>query len=157
MDADADIQTVIKKEDFDTNPWSVDDASVFLKYCCPECNYNDGSLKVFSHHALENHVRSSILFKDMKNGDETIPTNKIEQDHKSYFDTSPPSPDHYADQGNLLRGIVNWCGSNSGKKNLQSFGQQVLVASFLYFKLKLKMFFYKQCRPFMVSFQRMFF
>jgi hypothetical protein len=105
MDADADIQTVIKKEDFDTNPWSVNDASVFLKYNCPECDYNDGSLKVFSHHALENHVRSSILFKDMKNGDhETIPTNKVE-DHGTYFDTSPPSPDHYGDQGNLFKGI----------------------------------------------------
>ena len=62
MDADADIQTVIKKEDFDTNPWSVDDASVFLKYNCPECDYNDGSLKVFSHHALENHDKSKSLF-----------------------------------------------------------------------------------------------
>ena len=118
MDADADIQTVIKKEDFDTNPWSVDDASVFLKYNCPECDYNDGSLKVFSHHALENHVRSSILFKDMKNGDhETIPTNKVE-DHGSYFDTSPPSPDHYGDQGNLFKGIDKKTVRREGFSNL---------------------------------------
>jgi hypothetical protein len=41
----------------------------------------------------------------MKNGDhETIPTNKVE-DHGSYFDTSPPSPDNYGDQGNLFKGI----------------------------------------------------
>ena len=24
------------------NPWSVDQASAFLKYCCPECEYKNG-------------------------------------------------------------------------------------------------------------------
>ena len=31
----------------ENNPWSVEDASAFLKYCCPECDYNNSNLKMF--------------------------------------------------------------------------------------------------------------
>ena len=73
------IENDIKKEDSDVNPWSVDDASAFLKYCCPECDYHEGDLKVFSNHALENHERSSTLFNDEKsNGTHMVP--KTEND-----------------------------------------------------------------------------
>ena len=43
----------------ETNPWSVEDASVFLKYCCPECEFSDWNLKSFADHALENHTGSN--------------------------------------------------------------------------------------------------
>merc|ERR1711913_63502 len=43
------------------------DASVFLRYCCPECDYNNEDLKIFSDHALENHERSSTLFPENSN------------------------------------------------------------------------------------------
>ena len=46
----------------ETNPWSVEDASVFLKYCCPECEFSDWNLKSFADHALENHTGSNVLF-----------------------------------------------------------------------------------------------
>merc|ERR1712173_507454 len=46
----------------ETNPWSVGDASVFLKYCCPECEFRDWNLKSFADHALENHTGSNVLF-----------------------------------------------------------------------------------------------
>jgi hypothetical protein len=36
INMDQNIETDIKKEACEANPWSVDDASVFLKYCCPE-------------------------------------------------------------------------------------------------------------------------
>ena len=62
---DKDVETIIKKEYFDTNPWLVDNIAVLLKYCCPECDYNDSDLKVFSNHALENHERSSTLINDI--------------------------------------------------------------------------------------------
>ena len=78
MDTNGDIEPAIKLEKFDENPWSVHDASVFLKYCCPECDYHSGSLKGFSNHALENHERSSTLFNDKNNGIDTVP--KIEND-----------------------------------------------------------------------------
>ena len=48
------------------NPWSVDDASYFLKYCCPECDYIHKDLTVFSEHALDNHIESLTLFKEQK-------------------------------------------------------------------------------------------
>ena len=37
-------------EDF--NPWSVNDASVFLKYCCPECDYSDQLLDNFQGNGI---------------------------------------------------------------------------------------------------------
>ena len=78
MDTNGDIEPAIKLEKFDENPWSVNDASVFLKYCCPECDYNSESLKVFSNHALQYHERSSTLFNEKNNGVDTVP--KIEND-----------------------------------------------------------------------------
>ena len=60
-----------------SNPWKVNEVSAFLKYCCPECVYNDSELDVFIEHALENHEDSSVLFtekrdfKDPKENDQT--------------------------------------------------------------------------------------
>ena len=50
------------EQDFESNPWSVQDASVFLKYCCPECDYQILNLQLFSNHALSNHSKSIALF-----------------------------------------------------------------------------------------------
>ena len=47
-----------------SNPWKVNKVSAFLKYCCPECTYNDSELNVFIEHALENHEDSSVLFTE---------------------------------------------------------------------------------------------
>ena len=53
----------VKLEDtFSNNPWCVDDASAFLKFCCPECDYQIPDLQMFSDHALENHSKSLALF-----------------------------------------------------------------------------------------------
>jgi hypothetical protein len=58
----------LKVEDgFQYNPWSVEDASVFLKYCCPECDYQVLNYDIFSAHALENHIKSIVLFQDNQN------------------------------------------------------------------------------------------
>ena len=46
------------------NPWKVKDASVFLKYCCPECVFNDPILQCFADHSLTHHPNSSSLFID---------------------------------------------------------------------------------------------
>ena len=59
------VETVIKKEEYELNPWSVDSVSELLKYCCPECNYNEKNLQLFSNHALENHEKASILINDI--------------------------------------------------------------------------------------------
>ena len=34
------------------NPWMVDNASDFLNYCCPECDFKEKNLQLFSDHAL---------------------------------------------------------------------------------------------------------
>ena len=47
-----------------SNPWKVNEVSAFLKYCCPECAYNDSELNVFIEHALESHEDSSVLFTE---------------------------------------------------------------------------------------------
>ena len=46
------------------NPWSVENVSDFLKYCCPEpeCDYSNQTLKVFTEHALENHTKAKVFF-----------------------------------------------------------------------------------------------
>jgi len=63
--------THVKAEkDFESNPWSAEDPSFFLRYCCPECDYQILNLQLFSHHALENHTKSIAMFGDAKVGDE---------------------------------------------------------------------------------------
>ena len=47
-----------------SNPWRVNEVSAFLKYCCPECTYNDSELNVFIEHAFENHEDSAVLFTE---------------------------------------------------------------------------------------------
>ena len=44
------------------NPWEVSDASRFLRYCCPECDFRNENLQEFSEHALENHILANSLF-----------------------------------------------------------------------------------------------
>ena len=43
-------------------PWKVKNVSVFLKYCCPECNFADQDLQIFTDHATSNHKDASVLF-----------------------------------------------------------------------------------------------
>ena len=53
----------LKVEDsFSNNPWCVDDATAFLKFCCPECEYQIPDLYMFSEHAIRNHIKSVVLF-----------------------------------------------------------------------------------------------
>ena len=69
------------------NPWSVSDASVFLKYCCPECDYSNKNLPLFSKHALKNHVLANTLFNndndDSENQIVTIVKSEDQENFKS--------------------------------------------------------------------------
>ena len=61
------------------NPWAVTDPSMFLNYCCPECDFKCNKLQTFSSHGLENHVKSSVLFKvKPKNYDQTLVKENID-------------------------------------------------------------------------------
>ena len=48
----------------DNNPWNVPNAAMFLKYCCPECDYQITQLEIFVVHATSNHALSKILFEN---------------------------------------------------------------------------------------------
>ena len=49
------------------NPWAVTDASVFMKYCCPECEFKDPIFQHFADHAVSYHPNASSLFIDEDN------------------------------------------------------------------------------------------
>ena len=96
-----------------TNPWNVSDASVFLKYCCPECDYVNLNLPEFSEHALEYHAQSIALFDPTDNQGYKNRYNLVDFDTKrsitlqSGIDVAPPSKNFnikilihfYIDQG----------------------------------------------------------
>ena len=71
----------VKIEDsFSNNPWCVDDATAFLKFCCPECDYQIPDLQMFSDHAVDNHMKSTALFGAEKFKEHVI----IKQEHLEY-------------------------------------------------------------------------
>ena len=71
----------VKIEDsFSNNPWCVDDATAFLKFCCPECDYQIPDLQMFSDHAVDNHMKSTALFGAEKVKEHVI----IKQEHLEY-------------------------------------------------------------------------
>ena len=62
------LKSEFKEKDYEstffTNPWDVSNASVFLKYCCPECDFKSEELYGFSQHAVMNHIMSNTLFRE---------------------------------------------------------------------------------------------
>ena len=62
------------------SPWAVENVSVFLRYCCPECDFNHLDLQHFSNHALENHAESILLFSNLQTAVDPLLSNiKIEE------------------------------------------------------------------------------
>ena len=108
----------VKLEDtFSNNPWCVDDATAFLKFCCPECDYHIPDLQMFSDHAVENHIKSSALFGEETKNEEGVLLVKQEEleyeNNDEYLEQNDAmQTDDYAsysqydeNQGNLLRSI----------------------------------------------------
>ena len=98
------------------NPWSVEDATVFLKYCCPECEYSHQNLNSFTGHALENHDKAKMLFtlENDENNMAVIIKPELEfypkEEISDFNDNDYMDTDDLYDsqiQGNLLRGIDN--------------------------------------------------
>jgi len=61
------LKLEVTMEEHINNPWTVGDASAFLKYCCPECDYQILNLQMFTDHALENHSKAVALFGHVSN------------------------------------------------------------------------------------------
>ena len=95
-----------------SNPWEVNEVSAFLKYCCPECAYNDSELNVFIEHALENHEDSSVLFTEksyFKDPNENTQGNEFDSKEKC-FDIGKPSQTfvNYFDHDNQSIEFHHW-------------------------------------------------
>ena len=75
------------------NPWSVSDASVFLKYCCPECDYSNKNLPSFSKHALKNHVLANTLFNNENDDSENPIVTIVKSEDQDNF-KSEVTDDH---------------------------------------------------------------
>ena len=74
---------------FSVNPWDVPNASVFLLYCCPECDFKSDEVLAFSQHAIINHVLSNILFGQI-NLDHIEDSFSIETETKLELEESDP-------------------------------------------------------------------
>ena len=68
----------------DSNPWMVDNVATFLKYCCPECDFKENNLQLFSDHAIQNHENAYALFDDVL---PDICAESEEIDTKSYINS----------------------------------------------------------------------
>ena len=56
-----DTEYPIKTEKVDENPWLIENAETFLKYCCPECDYKSKKIQNFSKHVSKNHFSSNLF------------------------------------------------------------------------------------------------
>jgi KRAB domain-containing zinc finger protein len=85
------LKIEVKVEVIDYNPWSAEHASAFLKYCCPECEYKNGTLTSFTDHALQNHENARILFANEVSSDLNWFANRFAE-HKKETDYSEKLP-----------------------------------------------------------------
>ena len=61
VENDNNTEYSIKTEKLDENPWLIENAETFLKYCCPECDYKSKKIQAFSKHVSKNHFSSNIF------------------------------------------------------------------------------------------------
>ena len=55
------------KEENESNPWLIENAEEFLKYCCANCDFNSKDLQDFSNHVSANHFTSNLFFQGKVN------------------------------------------------------------------------------------------
>ena len=53
----------VKEENVHSNPWLIENAKTYLKYCCPECRYSSKDVNDFSKHVSENHQSNNMFYK----------------------------------------------------------------------------------------------
>ena len=86
------VDPLILKPFDDSNPWMVDNVAAFLKYCCPECDFKENNLQLFSDHAVQNHENAYALFDDVS---PDICAESEEIDTKSYIDSDSNQNDDF--------------------------------------------------------------
>ena len=76
LDQKYELDPLLKSEDIKSNPWLIENAKRFLKYCCPECEFNSKSIYDFSMHVSENHYTANMFYQS---NTETFPKENIEK------------------------------------------------------------------------------
>ena len=118
LESETDDNAAPEMETSFSNPWNVSDASVFLKYCCPECDYQFVQLEIFVIHATKYHDLSRILFEETKINSEQVKEEpfcellensevieEASEECHDFIEDDNHIDDHDFDQGNLLSGI----------------------------------------------------
>ena len=102
------MEVNVKIEDsFSNNPWYVEDATAFLKFCCPECDYQIPDLQLFSDHAVCNHEKSTVLFgtentnKEMFIKEEYLEVEQSYEDSNIIYEDLLTYPQNEGDETNL--------------------------------------------------------
>ena len=81
----------------ESNPWLVDNAEVFLKYSCPECDHHAKELDEFKDHAVNKHELSKVLFNDV---DEEMPESSKYANSSEIKEENNFSEEEYEDKMN---------------------------------------------------------
>ena len=95
------------------NPWNVSDTSVFLNYCCPECDFQCSHLYNFEEHAVGTHELSKILFENNTLKEESSseifePTIHLKED----FENDTPLKIFFLNYKNYKHEILLHCSSH---------------------------------------------
>ena len=90
MEVGSELEPFEQKPEVETNfsnPWNVPDLSLFLRYCCPECDYKCEEAHLFCEHALDFHRNSNVLLENLR--DKKSQTNvqqEINDDYNESFE-----------------------------------------------------------------------
>ena len=90
MEVGSELEPFEQKPEVETifsNPWNVSDLSLFLRYCCPECDYKCEEAHSFCEHALDFHKNSNVLLENLR--DEKSQTNvkqEVSNDYNESFE-----------------------------------------------------------------------
>ena len=63
VEEDRNDYNLIEEAD-DPNPWLMENAEAFLKYCCSNCEFSTKDVKDFSNHVATYHFSSNMLFQN---------------------------------------------------------------------------------------------
>ena len=138
-----DVKVKVDSPDLvDFNPWAVSDASVFLRYCCPECSFQCSVLSQFSEHALSvHHDKAKTLFDDQEQGSKeylepsVIVKEEDYSDHEdddTYYDDDPDDTHVKA----YIADLINKSPKKKTKKNKGKHDPSSLICQFCDFEGK---------------------
>ena len=85
MEVGSELEPFEQKPEVETNfsnPWNVSDLSLFLRYCCPECDYKCEGAHLFCEHALDFHRNSNVLLENLR--DKKSQTNMKQEMNDDY-------------------------------------------------------------------------